>query len=410
MSFSRSLGRLTTAAGAMIAVRETPTGARPLPATSTDHHPTSSRKSYTNPWPSFHDIGGFLGSGRAIISEWKSKPLPPKDEWVKVIKPTWGLTEQDTAATFGKDIKATWMGHACFLVELPANANEIDTSQETNKLDLPARGTRILFDPVFSHRCSPSQVIGPARLTKAPVELSKLPHVDLVVISHAHYDHLDITTVQSIYARQPKGSVHFFAPLGNKAWFVNNGFKPEHVTELDWWQRRDIALGSDKSTSKESDCTLTCLPAQHFAGRTPFDKNKTLWSSWAVEAAGKKVYFGGDTGLRYVPLGGDETEQPQCPAFAQIGDTFGGFDLAFIPVGAFSPRTAFSSVHASPNDAVIIHKHIKSKRSIAMHWGCWALGDEIFSKDEERVAKACRDAGLDEKVFNTLNIGETLRI
>lgn len=156
----------------------------------------------------------------------------------------------------------------------------------------------------------------------------------------------------------------------------------------------------------------------------------TLWSSWAIEqrpfafsssstpapADAKplsKVWFGGDTGVRSVPVGEKEEEQPVCPVFEQLGERFGGFDFALIPIGAFSPRGAFSPVHASPSDAVIIHKAIRSRRSIGMHWGCWALGDEPLMQDPKRLEEACAAVGLsvggDQGEFMTVYVGETVR-
>lgn len=295
-------------------------------------------------------------------------------------------------------------GHACFLVELP-------------KLPEQERGTRILFDPVFSCRCSPSQWVGPKRVTDPPFPLKELPHVDAVVLSHNHYDHsqslrtpclvrrdrlltqsesfaADTATLQHIYKSQPKGSVHFFTPLGNLSWFKSIGIPNTVVSEMDWWEERDLAvqlpLTADKaggeakggaSASAErvtSTVRVTATPCQHFTGRSIFDRYDTLWASWAIQqvpSAGappsqSQVWFAGDTGYRTVPRGftGNEDDLPHCPAFKEIGDKFGHFDLSHIPIGAYLPRFAMSPVHCAPQDSVQLHLQTNSKKSVGMHW------------------------------------------
>ena len=181
------------------------------------------------------------------------------------------------------NLRAIWLGHACYYVEFPS-------------------GLRVLFDPVFEDRCSPFSWLGPKRFTEAPCQIKDIPVIDAVVISHNHYDHLSHPTVTEIAKKHP--NCHFFAPLGNKAWFNSSGI--HSVTELDWWDERDITLspsvqehtqvetaGEAKSVAAEIKARISCLPCQHMTARGPFDRCKTLWSSWAVESGGKKVYFAG---------------------------------------------------------------------------------------------------------------------
>jgi N-acyl-phosphatidylethanolamine-hydrolysing phospholipase D len=182
-------------------------------------------------------------------------------------------------------LRATWLGHACYYVEFPG-------------------GLRVLFDPVFTHRCSPFSWLGPARYTEPPCHIDDIPFIDVVVISHNHYDHLSLPTINKIRAKHP--NVHFFAPLGNKKWFNASGI--HNMTELDWWETRDVKLSpmekkpqvSDNPFSDASDADITatigCLPCQHMTARTPFDRMETLWGSWSIESGGKKIWFGG-----YVP-------------------------------------------------------------------------------------------------------------
>jgi N-acyl-phosphatidylethanolamine-hydrolysing phospholipase D len=179
-------------------------------------------------------------------------------------------------------LRATWLGHACYYIEFPS-------------------GLRVLFDPVFEDCCAPINMKSLKRYTPPPCEIEDLPYVDVVVISHNHYDHLSYPTIQRLKKAYP--DAHFFAPLGNKVWFAKSGIDGRQVTELDWWESRDVALeGQDKSVSVSSNeekqngtikATIGALPCQHISARTPFDKAKTLWASWSVESGGAKVYFAG---------------------------------------------------------------------------------------------------------------------
>jgi N-acyl-phosphatidylethanolamine-hydrolysing phospholipase D len=172
-------------------------------------------------------------------------------------------------------LRATWLGHACFYVEFPS-------------------GLRVLFDPVFEHRCGPMGMLGPGRFTDPPCKIEDIPIIDAVVISHNHYDHLSLPTISKIQETHP--DVQFFAPLGNKAWFDRCNIK--NMTELDWWESRELKLtkevkSEDTAEPQVIEATIGCLPCQHMAARTPFDRMCTLWASWSVESGGKKLWFGG---------------------------------------------------------------------------------------------------------------------
>ena len=230
-----------------------------------------------------------------------------------------------------------------------------------------------------------------------------------------------------IKAKHP--NVQFFVPLGNKKWFTASGIH-EGVTELDWWEERDINLtpvGSKPSVSEVDSRTdragemsesivarISCLPCQHTSARTGFDKGLTLWASWAVEC-GEKVYFGGDTGYRSVPelpKGTDDYgpghDYPHCPAFSQIGNLRGPFDLALIPIGAYDPRYIMSPMHANPFDSVNIFKDIKAKRAMGIHWGTWVLTEEDVLEPPQLLRKALARSGIAETgVFDVCNIGES---
>lgn len=163
----------------------------------------------------------------------------------------------------------------------------------------------MLFDPVFDQRCSPFSFMGPKRYTDMPCQIEDIPFIDIVVISHSHYDHLSHPTTQKIQRLFP--NVHFFAPLGNKKWFTSCGI--ENMTEVDWWETKELVLSARTKGSEtehqevdgvvkagaqdDISATIGCLPCQHVSARTPFDKNHTLWGSWSIESGGKKVWFGG---------------------------------------------------------------------------------------------------------------------
>lgn len=179
-------------------------------------------------------------------------------------------------------LRATWLGHACYHIEFPG-------------------GLRVLFDPVLEEHCGPYNLLGPKRFTDAPCKATDIPVVDVVVISHNHYDHLSYVTVRTLAKKHP--NCHFFVPLGNKAWFHSCGI--EKVTELDWWDECDVTLSPSSqgemkveaaganSSGSEINARFSAVPSQHVAARTPFDKNKTLWCGWVVESGGTKVYFAG---------------------------------------------------------------------------------------------------------------------
>lgn len=326
--------------------------------------------------------------------------------------------------TASANLRATWLGHACYYVEFPS-------------------GLRVLFDPVFEDHCTPVAWDSFKRYTNPPCDLSELPFVDAVFISHSHYDHLSHPSVQKIQKHFP--NAHFFVGLGLQKWFEQGGIT--NVTELDWWDEAEITLTPQQqstkvdtdpkgSASSSSDAPspgsitakLACLPCQHGSGRGILDQNSTLWCSWAVSSGGgdeagglggaskKSVWFGGDTGYRTVkrqpPDVDDWGEQfrdlPSCPQFKQIGERFGPFDLGLIPIGAYSPRHLFSNVHANPFDAVEIFRDTKCKNAMAIHWGTWVLTAEDVLEPPRLLKEALRRRGLPETgVFDTCDVGET---
>lgn len=205
------------------------------------------------------------------------------------------------------------------------------------------------------------------------------------------------------------------------------------MTELDWWQSRTLTLSSTtpssaKNAHSETDSTVStgtrdditaqigCLPCQHTSARTPFDKSHTLWASWSIEAGGSKLWFGGDTGYRTIPYelpaGEDDYDPkykfPHCPAFAQIGELRGPFDLGLIPIGAYDPRFIMSPMHANPYDAVNIFKDTKCKMAMGIHWGTWVLTEEDVLEPPKVLKKALKWKDLPETgMFDVCDIGES---
>ncbi|EJU02331.1 Metallo-hydrolase/oxidoreductase [Dacryopinax primogenitus] len=386
----------------------------PSPASQPAHHlPTGG---FHNPWPSFRPQAQglrFLAIVGLIREMWKNKVPPNISVLLPVVKPNWGEGQAEKT-------KATWLGHACFLVELPTPKGA-------------ARGARILFDPVFSHRCSPVQWIGPARYTPPPCKIEDIPQVDAVVISHNHYDHMDTHTLQTL--RQQKGGPpHIFAPLANDAYFQSLAVPGEDWTCMDWWEQREctVLLPSQAEEGEgaggvvkgvEERFRLTCTPCQHFTGRSLSDRFKTLWASWALESipssqdaahaapAPVKIWFAGDTGYRAVPDGMDETKMPVCPVFKDIGARFGGFDLALIPIGAYLPRQMMSPVHCAPQDSALLFRDVQARRGVGMHWGTWMLTTEKVMDPPQRLKEECEKVGIGSGRFTACeSIGETVLV
>ena len=371
----------------------------------------TSKGRFQNPWPSWTSLTPWMIMsgliGRRIQGKANSPDTTPPT--VPVQKPTFlpSRTQND-------NIRATWLGHACYYVEFPS-------------------GLRVLFDPVFTDRCSPFSWLGPKRYTEMPCKIADIPIIDAVVISHNHYDHLSYPTVKEIASRHP--NAQFIVPLGNKKWFEACGIK--QCTELDWWDEIDFTLtpqassstqdkkpsiSSAGSTSPPTDsitAKIGCLPCQHISNRGLTDRAATLWSSWSVVSGGKSLWFGGDTGYRAVPQsseGQDDWSEayanlPTCPAFKDIGKFRGPFDLGLIPIGAYQPRWIMSPMHANPRDSVEIFRDTKCKRALGIHWGTWVLTEEDVLEPPKQLREALKLHGIEETgVFDVCDIGESREI
>jgi N-acyl-phosphatidylethanolamine-hydrolysing phospholipase D len=265
----------------------------------------------------------------------------------------------------------TWVGHATMLVQ--------------------AGGLNVLTDPVFSKRASPVQFIGPSRAQPPGIALADLPPIDVVVVSHNHYDHLDTDSVQAIAERSAAAGrpTLFLVPLGVKSWFASRGIT--HVIEMDWW---------DSHVYRGVEFNFT--PVQHWSARSFGDRSQTLWGGYAVFAPDLHWYFSGDTGYSK-----DFADTRTRFANRQAAGQGGGFDVALIAVGAYEPRWFMSGQHVNPAEAVQIHQDLGAKRSVGVHWGTFELTDEPLDQPPQDLATARAAKGLKDEDFSVMAVGET---
>jgi L-ascorbate metabolism protein UlaG (beta-lactamase superfamily) len=240
-------------------------------------------------------------------------------------------------------IAVSWFGHSTALLEID--------------------GYRVLTDPVWSDRCSPSDVIGPSRMHPPPVPLEALPALDAIVVSHDHYDHLDIDTIMALARSQ---WAPFVVPLGVGAHLRDWGIPDERVIELDWNERTQVG-----------ELTLICTPARHFSGRF-LTRFNTLWASWAIIGPSHRAYFGGDTGY--------------TKSFADIGAEHGPFDVTLLPVGAYNKVAR--DVHMNPEDAVQAHLDVNGGLLVPIHWCTFRLAPHPWAEPIERLLTAAEAADV----------------
>jgi L-ascorbate metabolism protein UlaG (beta-lactamase superfamily) len=240
-------------------------------------------------------------------------------------------------------IAVSWFGHSTALLEID--------------------GYRVLTDPVWSERCSPSDVVGPGRMHPPPVPLDALPALDAIVVSHDHYDHLDIDTIIALARTQ---WAPFVVPLGVGAHLREWGIPDERIIELDWNERAQI-----------DELTLICTPARHFSGRF-LNRNTTLWASWAIIGPAHRAYFGGDTGY--------------TKSFAEIGEEHGPFDVTLMPVGAYN--TVWPDIHMNPEEAVQAHVDVNGGLLVPIHWCTFRLAPHPWAEPIERLLAAAGAANV----------------
>ncbi|TNF61199.1 MAG: MBL fold metallo-hydrolase [Burkholderiales bacterium] len=258
-----------------------------------------------------------------------------------------------------KDITVTWIGHATTLWQIG--------------------GLNILTDPHFSERASPVGFAGPRRATPPALSLADLPRIDLVLISHNHYDHLDRATVHALH-RQAGGPPLFLVPLGIDHWMQDEGIAP--VRALDWWDSHRV-----------NEVDLTLVPAHHWSSRTPWDRNRSLWGGFVAAHDGFSMYHSGDTGY--------------SPVFRTIGERFGGFDFAQLPVGCYEPRWFMKGHHVNEAEAVQIHRDVRSRLSLGVHWGAFRLCDEPVDAPLDGLPRALETMNESPSALVLFGLGET---
>jgi len=314
--------------------------------------------------PKHHFANGFqnyplvpsppsLGPGFYLDRIWSSFFLPevPENHY---------LPEEQALNQF-QQLKSkntlTWIGQSTFLIKI---------NEKT-----------ILTDPFFSDYAGPFSM-GPKRFVKPGISMRNLPTIDIMLISHNHYDHLDEGFVEELPGKE---SIRVFVPLGLKSFFTERGYI--HVHELDWNESLSIF-----------DFKITSLPTVHFSGRGLSDKNQTLWCSWSITSPSGKYYFAGDTA--YSPT-----------IFKQIGHKFNSFDLAMLTIGTYGNRKYGVNNHTTPEEAINIGIEIGATTFVGMHWGTIEMSDEPTLEPAKRFREAGKQAGLSEEQVWIMKIGET---
>ena len=304
-------------------------------------------------------------------NRWRLHLPPPPQVATPRVAPDVAFLRANAAAGASMVPAVTWIGHATTLVQ--------------------ASGLSVLTDPIFSRRASPLSFLGPRRAQRPGVELGELPHVDVVVISHNHYDHLDRASIRAL-ARQPGGPPLFLVPLGIRPWLRDSSIT--HAVELDWWESHE-----------HRGVQFHFTPAQHWSGRSLTDRNRTLWGAWSVFGPDFQWFFSGDTGYSR-----DFRDTRERFAARQSAERGGGFDVALIAVGACEPRWFMQPQHVDPAEAVQIHVDLAAKRSIGIHWGTFALADEPLDHAIAAVAAARAQAGVAEAGFFLTPLGAICRL
>ena len=332
---------------------------------------------FTNPWKDTWE-DRHLGHGLKLLytAIREKRTLKPKlvhhrnptREQIEKIFPLLPVEQQAIQNPPVDGVQATWLGHSTFLVQM--------------------EGLNFLTDPIFEETCSPLPSVIPARVVKPALTATStdLPTIDAVVISHNHYDHLCEKSVLQLYKRFGD-NLTWFVPLGLKAWFKNRKIKS--VVEMDWMEEHTFK--SEKAT-----ISLVFTPAQHWSMRSIFNRNDSLWGGWAIVSPKSKFWFAGDTGYSTV--------------FKSIGDKLGPFDLSAIPIGAYSPRWFMKPQHINPEEAVVVHKEVSSRYSVAMHFATFLLTDEALDEPVRRLKAAIKQLGMREDEFVAIKHGGTISV
>lgn len=299
---------------------------------------------FENPQPIWSDMKS------AMMQSFRASPDATPQQTIPVVTNVKAALQQPSS----RDLRVTWLGHSTSLIEVD--------------------GTRILLDPVWSERTSPVSWLGPKRWYKPLIPLAELPHIDAVLISHDHYDHLDRATIEAM----KNWDTQFLVPLGVGAHLEYWGVPANKITELDWWDAKQV-----------NDIEIVATPARHASGRLIPQSNKTLWSGFALIGPAHRVYYSGDTGY--------------FPGFKDIGSWLGPFDVTLIETGQYNPF--WPDWHLGPEQAVKAHQEVRGAVMIPVHWGLFELAPHSWTEPAERVLAAAKAAGV---VVNMPKPGESI--
>lgn len=281
-------------------------------------------------------------------------PRPPQGGYEAFCR-RWLATPDFTP---GSRPRVWWLGHATVLLRLA--------------------GLHLITDPHLTARASPFSFAGPKRHVPAPAGVDLLPRIDAVLISHSHYDHLDDRSIRMLLRANP--AAVFYVPLGLRPWFLKRGARVVH--ELGWWEKHGL-----------QDLEIHCVPAQHWSARSLLDRNETLWCGWVVKGRSLNFYFAGDTGY--------------TPRLREIASRLGSPDLAALPIGAYEPRWFMRTQHVNPPEAVDLHRELKVRHSLAVHWGTFELADDSLDAPIFSLQESLRQQDLGPEDFWVIRQGES---
>lgn len=316
--------------------------------------------------PRYKGLASDHYDGKKFINPGNVKPQGLKEVLRWMLNRKRGEWKENKTETYGQrplahekeNIRVTFVNHSTFLIQVD--------------------GLNILTDPVWSTRTSPFSWAGPRRMRLPGIKFEDLPRIHVVLISHNHYDHLDLPTMRTVFgAHHPK----IVTPLGVKAFFDEE--RIAGATDLDWWQETQLS----------DSVTVQAVPAQHFSGRGMLDRDATLWCGYVLKTSKGNIYFAGDTGYNDA-------------MFKEIGERIGNMKVALLPIGAYKPAWFMSPVHTSPEEAVRIHLDVRSQNSIATHFGTFPLADEGSEEPVADLKAALARYNLNEEKFVALKEGE----
>lgn len=301
----------------------------------------------------FNNPGNIQANGLGAVLKWMRNRQ--RGEWTEDKNPSYGKRPVE----WEKDnIRVTFVNHSTFLIQVD--------------------GLNILTDPVWGQRVSPFTWVGPKRMRQPGIKMEDLPRIHAVLISHNHYDHLDINTMRTLFgAHHPQ----IFTPLGVKEYLDDESVAG--ATDLDWWEEKKI----------NDTVSIQSVPAQHFSGRGALDRDATLWCGYVIKTSKGNIYFAGDTGYN------ENT-------FKEIGERSDSIRVSLIPIGAYKPEWFMSPIHVSPEQAVKVHLDVKSKSTIGMHFGTFPLADEGYADPPRDLKAALTKFNVREEDFTVLKEGE----